>query len=273
MNNWPGGFWSEARSEERAYPLRYVSDERQSRSPKAPWPFRRQNRKRGGPSLANFCVPHLRSESVPNHLLERCYGSAFVAPRSHSLGYARSSRLEIVSNLGLPVAHIISLRTLRMRKNSDWKLFSKNAEDEFQTIRARGRLDRGRFFGPRIPLSPHAGEWTALFYSEDSKTGNGGSLLERGDNDGSLSDARARAASCRNNRDGFLNGLSPVGLVGDFSICVKDQGESFSKISFGLGESFALGVGAGNFLDAAEIPLSLLKVNGGKLSDHGFSVI
>ncbi len=71
-------------------PKRIVTDGERSRSPKAPWPSRRKNIARGGLSLADF----------------------FVVPRLHSLSYARSSRLEIVSNLGIPIVHIISFQAL-----------------------------------------------------------------------------------------------------------------------------------------------------------------
>jgi hypothetical protein len=33
-----------------------------------------------------------------------------------------------------------------------------------------------------------------------------------------------------------------------------------------------LGIGAGNFLDVAKVPLSSFEVNGGELREHGISV-
>ena len=111
-----------------------------------------------------------------------------------------------------------------------------------------------------------------LFYLEDSKIGSGETLLETADNRDLLNGATARAVSCRHNRDGLLDGFAPVRLVSDFSICVKNQGEGFSKIVFDFGEGFSLRIGARNFLHIAEIPFSLLKVDGGKLPNHEVSV-
>ncbi len=77
-DNWPRRFWSEPRSEERAY-REYGSDERRRRSPKA-----------SGPAGRPIFGPGQRCSSVTE-------------PRS-----APSSRLAPITNLGLPIVPVIS---------------------------------------------------------------------------------------------------------------------------------------------------------------------
>ena len=105
---------------------------------------------------------------------------------------------------------------------------------------------------------------------EDSNRWSDARLRER---DGTHALAGGAGVPCASlfhgDRDGFFEGVSVVGAMGERPVGLKHHDQGFFEVAFGLGQRPALGVDPGNHLDVAGVPLAMLQIDGGELSNHG----